>query len=252
MNKVGIIGEKVGMSSFYDESGICIPCSVVWSDGCRISQIKDIETDGYNSIQLSYGSKKIKNISKSVLGHLSKANIESSLILKEFRCFDISKISGLKRENENKNDVGESNQDNISDKNLDKNGSEENKNSKNNGLLGVKIKISDIFCEGDIVDVIGESKGKGFQGVVKRHGFSGVGGQTHGQHNRLRAPGSVGASSFPSRVFKGTRMAGKTGNKRVKVRNLKILKVLENENLIIIRGSIPGDTGNLILLERVF
>lgn len=108
----------------------------------------------------------------------------------------------------------------------------------------------DLFEEGDFVDVVGTSKGKGFQGVVKRHGFSGVGGQTHGQHNRLRAPGSLGASSFPSRVFKGMRMAGRMGGDRVKVQNLQILKVLTDKNLLIIKGSVPGAKGSYVLVEK--
>ncbi len=108
----------------------------------------------------------------------------------------------------------------------------------------------DSFAEGDFVDVIGTSKGKGFQGVVKRHGFAGVGGQTHGQHNRLRAPGSLGASSWPSRVFKGMRMAGRMGGDRVKVQNLQVLKVYSEQNLIVVNGSIPGAKGSYIILEK--
>ncbi len=115
--------------------------------------------------------------------------------------------------------------------------------------LGDIIKV-DLFLEGDIVDIIGTSKGKGFQGVVKRHGFGGVGGQTHGQHNRLRAPGSLGASSTPSRVFKGMRMAGRMGGDRVKVQNLEILKVLTDKNLLVIKGSVPGAKGSYILIEK--
>lgn len=115
--------------------------------------------------------------------------------------------------------------------------------------LGDVIKV-DEFSEGDYVDVVGTSKGKGFQGVVKRHGFSGVGGATHGQHNRLRAPGSLGASSWPSRVFKGMRMAGRMGGDRVKVQNLEVLKVITEKNLLIVKGSIPGAKGSYVLLEK--
>jgi large subunit ribosomal protein L3 len=115
--------------------------------------------------------------------------------------------------------------------------------------LGDVVNV-DLFAEGDFVDVVGTSKGKGFQGVVKRHGFAGVGGQTHGQHNRLRAPGSLGASSFPSRVFKGMRMAGRMGGDRVKVQNLEILKVLTDKNLLIIKGSVPGAKGSYVLVEK--
>jgi large subunit ribosomal protein L3 len=107
-----------------------------------------------------------------------------------------------------------------------------------------------IFTEGDFVDVIGTSKGKGFQGVVKRHGFAGVGESTHGQHNRQRHPGSIGACSFPARVFKGIRMAGRTGGSRVKGVNLQILKVVADQNLLIIKGSIPGYNGSTVIIER--
>lgn len=108
----------------------------------------------------------------------------------------------------------------------------------------------ELFSEGDYVDVAGTSKGKGFQGVVKRHNFSGVGGQTHGQHNRLRAPGSLGAASFPSRVFKGMRMAGQTGNQRVKVQNLRVIKVYPEKNVLVVSGSVPGAKGSYVIIEK--
>ena len=108
----------------------------------------------------------------------------------------------------------------------------------------------DIFSTGDFVDVVGTSKGKGFKGVVKRHGVSGVGMQTHGQHNRLRAPGSMGASSWPSRVFKGQRMAGQTGNVRVKVQNLEVVKVYPEQNLMVVKGSIPGAKGSFVIVDK--
>ena len=109
---------------------------------------------------------------------------------------------------------------------------------------------ADFFSEPDSVDVVGTSKGKGFQGVVKRHGFGGVGQSTHGQHNRLRAPGSVGACSYPAKVFKGMRMAGQTGNERVTVQNLQVIKVIPEHNLIMIKGSIPGSKGSIVLIEK--
>lgn len=115
--------------------------------------------------------------------------------------------------------------------------------------LGDTVDVS-IFEEGDFVDVVGTSKGKGFQGVVKRHGFSGVGGQTHGQHNRLRAPGSLGASSWPSRVFKGMRMAGRMGGDRVKIQNLQVLKVYAEQNLLVVSGSIPGAKGSYVIVDK--
>ncbi len=115
--------------------------------------------------------------------------------------------------------------------------------------LGDTITV-DIFNSGDFVDVVGTSKGKGFQGVVKRHGFGGVGMQTHGQHNRLRAPGSLGASSWPSRVFKGMRMAGHTGSERVKVQNLQVVKVYPEQNLLVVKGSIPGAKGSFVIVDK--
>ncbi len=115
--------------------------------------------------------------------------------------------------------------------------------------LGDTITV-DIFNEGDYVDVVGTSKGKGFQGVVKRHGFAGVGGTTHGQHDRLRAPGSIGASSYPSRVFPGMRMAGRTGGDRIKIQNLVIVKVLADRNLILVSGAVPGAKGSYLLIEK--
>ena len=115
--------------------------------------------------------------------------------------------------------------------------------------LGDTLTVADIFNGVQFVDVVGTSKGKGFQGVVKRHGFAGVGGQTHGQHNRLRHPGSLGASSWPSRVFKGMRMAGHTGNERVTVFNLEVIKVMPENNLIVVKGSVPGAKGSYVIVE---
>jgi large subunit ribosomal protein L3 len=115
--------------------------------------------------------------------------------------------------------------------------------------LGDTVSV-DIFEIGDYVDVVGTSKGKGFQGVVKRHGFGGVGMQTHGQHNRLRAPGSMGASSWPSRVFKGMRMAGQMGNERVKIQNLQVVKIYTEQNLLVVKGSVPGAKGSFVIVDK--
>ena len=116
--------------------------------------------------------------------------------------------------------------------------------------LGDTISASDVFAEGEFVDVVGTSKGKGFQGVVKRHNFAGVGQATHGQHNRLRAPGSIGAASYPARVFKGMRMAGQMGNVRVKTQNLQVVKVIAEKNLVLIKGAVPGFNGNFVIVEK--
>lgn len=116
--------------------------------------------------------------------------------------------------------------------------------------LGQTLVVTDVFVEGDFVDVVGTAKGRGFQGVVKRHGFGGVGGQTHGQHNRGRHPGSIGACSFPSRVFKGLRMAGRMGGNRVKVQNLRVLRVLPEQNLLVISGSVPGAKNSVVIIDK--
>ncbi|WP_375447718.1 50S ribosomal protein L3 [uncultured Fibrella sp.] len=116
--------------------------------------------------------------------------------------------------------------------------------------LGDTLLIGDVFGEGDFVDIVGTAKGRGFQGVVKRHGFGGVGGQTHGQHNRGRHPGSIGACSFPSRVFKGLRMAGRMGGNRVTVQNLKVLRVLPEQNLLVVSGSVPGAKNSFVIIEK--
>ena len=116
--------------------------------------------------------------------------------------------------------------------------------------LGDVLSVADVISDDTWVDVTGISKGKGFQGVVRRHGFGGVGGQTHGQHNRLRAPGSMGASSYPSRVFRGKRLAGRMGGERVKILNLKVIKVIAENNLILVKGSIPGPKGSYVIVEE--
>ena len=122
--------------------------------------------------------------------------------------------------------------------------------SFNSGLsMGDTLNV-DLFAEGDFVTVVGNSKGKGFQGVVKRHGFAGVGDATHGQHNRLRAPGSIGAASYPARVFKGMRMAGQMGNARVKVENLQVMRVMSEKNIMIVKGAVPGAKNSYIIIEK--
>ena len=167
---------------------------------------------GYQAVQLGYADKKEKNTSKPLQGHFKKASCTPKRKLVEFRNF------------------------------AEKVGQEVK--------LGQVIRVEDIFTVGEYVDAIGTSKGKGFQGVVKRHGFSGVGGRTHGQHNRERAPGSIGGASYPSRVFKGMKMAGRTGGQRVKVANLKVLKIFPEKNLIVINGAIPGPSNAHIILEK--
>lgn len=205
----GLLGKKIGMTSLFDASGKQIPCTVIEAGPCVVTQVKSIEKDGYDAIQLAFGEKKESHTTKPMKGHFAKANTTPKRYLAEFTRF------------------------------------EEGHKKKFGEVLDVTV-----FTEGEYVDVVGTSKGKGFQGVVKRHGFSGVGDKTHGQHDRLRAPGSVGASSYPSRLFKGLRMAGQTGNKRVKVQNLQIVKIFPEKNLLIVKGSVPGAKGSILKLER--
>ena len=205
----GLIGKKIGMTSIYDASGKIVPCTVLEAGPCVVTQVKTIEKDGYEAIQLGYEEKKEKRTSKSLKGHFAKAGTTPKKVLREFTRF----------EEGHKKSFGE--------------------------VLDVSI-----FVEGEFVDVSGISKGKGFQGVVKRHGFGGVGDSTHGQHNRLRAPGSLGASSWPSRVFPGMRMAGRTGGRKTKMINLQIMKIVKEKNLIVVKGSVPGPNGSYIIIER--
>ncbi len=205
----GLIGKKVGMISVFGADGKNIPCTVVEAGPCVVTQVRTVETDGYAAIQLAYDEKKEKQTSKALKGHFEKAGTTPKKKVVEFE----ADFAGEPK-------------------------------------LGDVLTVSDVFTEDvKFVDVVGTSKGKGFQGVVKRHGFAGVGGQTHGQHNRLRHPGSMGASSWPSRVFPGMRMAGHMGNERVKVFNLEVLKVIPENNLIVVKGSVPGAKGSYLIVE---
>ncbi len=203
----GLIGKKIGMTSVFSAEGKNIPCTVIEVGPCVVTQVKTVEKDGYDAIQLGFEDKKDKHTPAGEKGHFKKAGVSPKRHLAEFKGF------------------GDDYQ------------------------PGSEITV-DLFADAAFVDVIGTSKGKGFQGVVKRHGFGGVGQATHGQHNRLRAPGSIGACSYPAKVFKGTRMAGQMGNKRVTVQNLKVIKVIPEHNLLLLKGSIPGCKGSIVAIEK--
>lgn len=208
----GIIGRKVGMTSIFTPEGENVACTVIEAGPCVVTQVKNVETDGYRAVQLAFGDRKEKNTSKPLVGHFKKAGTTPKKDIVEFRDFR-KEFEGMVE-------------------------------------LGREIKVEEVFKEGDFLDAIGTSKGRGFQGVVKRHGFSGVGEATHGQHNRLRAPGSVGNASFASRVHKGKRMAGRMGNDRVKVLNLRVMRIVPDQNLIVISGSVPGAKNSTVILEK--
>jgi large subunit ribosomal protein L3 len=204
----GIIGRKKGMTAIFDAVGDQIACTVIEVEPNVVTQVKTMETDGYNAVQLGYGEKKEKHTTKSLRGHFDGASTTPKRFVCEMRDFDLEVSPGD------------------------------------------AISVGQVFEEGERVDIAGTSKGKGFQGVVKRHGFAGVGDATHGQHNRQRAPGSIGASSWPSRVFKGMRMGGQMGNVRVTVKNLRVVRVLEDQNLILIEGAVPGAKNGLVELRK--
>lgn len=208
----GIIGRKIGMTSIFGPGGENIACTVIEAGPCVVTQVKSEQTDGYRSVQLAFGEKKEKNTSKAALGHFKKANTTPKKNLVEFRDFS-AEFEGIAE-------------------------------------LGKEVRIQDVFAEGDFIDAVGTSKGKGFQGVVKRHGFNGVGGQTHGQHNRLRAPGSMGNASFASRVIKGKRLPGRMGTDRVTLTNLQVVKIVPEQNLIVISGSVPGAKNSTVILQK--
>lgn len=203
----GLIGRKVGMTSVFSADGKNVPCTVIEVGPCVVTQVKTIEVDGYEALQLGFVEKKDKHTTKPEKGHFDKAGVKPQRYLAEFKGFEGEHAAG-------------------------------------------ETLTVDFFAEDDFVDVIGTSKGKGFQGVVKRHGFGGVGQATHGQHNRLRAPGSIGACSYPAQVFKGMRMAGQMGNQRCTVQNLRVIKVLPENNLLMVKGSIPGSKGSIVLIQK--
>ena len=203
----GLIGKKIGMTSLYDEKGNNLACTIIEAGPCVVTQIKNEEKDGYNSVQLGFIDKRERNINKAELGHFKNAKTTPKSNLFEF------------------------------------------KNFENELSVGDVLKV-DHFIEGEFVDISGTSKGKGFQGVVKRHGFAGVGQSTHGQHNRLRAPGSIGAASYPARVFKGMKMAGQMGNEKVTVQNLKVIKVVPEKNLLVLKGCVPGHKNSIVTIRK--
>ena len=196
------------MTSVFSADGKNVPCTVIEVGPCVVTQVKNVEKDGYAAVQVGFQEAKEKNTSAPLLGHFKKAGTTPKRHLAEFTGFD---------------------------KELN---------------LGDTLSVSDVFADEDFVDVAGTSKGHGFQGVVKRHGFGGVGQMTHGQDDRQRKPGSIGACSYPAKVFKGVRMGGQMGGKRVTTQNLKVLKVIPEHNLLLIKGSVAGCKGSIVIVEK--
>ena len=203
----GLIAKKLGMSQIFDENGSVIPVTILQAGPCCITQIKTLDNDGYDAVQIAYGDKKEKNTNKPLEGHFKKAGVTPKKFLVEF---DI--VPGFDYE------------------------------------MGQVFNAS-IFKQGDSVKVTGTSKGRGFSGVMKRHGFGG-GPKTHGQREHPRSAGSIGQASDPSRVFKGVKMPGQYGNKKMTVENLKVVKIDTENNHIFVKGSVPGSNNGMVIVNK--
>lgn len=195
------------MMSVFSADGKNVPCTVIEAGPCAVTQVKTIEKDGYEAVQLGFQDQKESRVNAPLAGHFKKAGVTPKRHLAEFKGYETEL--------------------NLGD-----------------------VLTVDLFADTSYVSVTGTSKGKGFQGVVKRHNFGGVGQATHGQHNRARKPGSIGACSYPAKVFKGLRMGGQMGNARVTTHNLQVLKVIPERNLLVIKGSVPGYNGSIVIIEK--
>lgn len=204
----GMIGKKVGMTQVFDEQGTVIPVTVIQAGPCFVTQVRLADRDGYVAVQLGYGETKPKRLTKGQLGHLQKADLPALRHLREFRMPQGTDTA-----------VEE----------------------------GQEIKV-DVFEKGELIDVIGVSKGRGFAGTIKRHGFH-RGPKTHGQSDRMRSPGSIGMCAAPGRTLKGKRMSGRMGNDRVTIQNLELVVVDAEKNLLAVKGSIPGAKDSIVMIK---
>ncbi len=206
---ISLVGRKCGMTRVFTEDGVSVPVTVVEVLPNRVTQIKTLENDGYQALQITTGSRKRTRVTKPAAGHFAKANVEPGRGIWEFRINDADKL----------NDVA----------------------------LGAELK-ADRFAEGQWVDVTGTSKGKGFAGCIKRHHFAAQD-ATHGNSLSHRAPGSIGQRQSPGKVFKGKKMSGQLGNKRRTVQNLQVARIYADRNLILIRGAVPGAPGTDVIIR---
>jgi len=204
---LGLVGKKLGMTQRFVEGGNLVPVTVIETGPCTIVQVRSGERDGYHALQVGFGARREKNLSKAERNHMAKGGRSNFASLLEFRL----------REG-------------------------------GDWQVGQEIKLKDLFQAGDHVDVTGTSKGKGFQGVMKRHNFSGHR-ATHGTHESFRGPGSVGCRSYPGRIFKGKRMDGQMGQERTTTLNLRVVEVRADENLLMVRGAVPGAKGCQVVVR---
>ncbi|MBC8445604.1 MAG: 50S ribosomal protein L3 [Chloroflexi bacterium] len=202
-----ILGRKVGMTQIFNERGEAVPVTVIEAGPCYVAQVKTLERDGYEAVQLGFEEVKPQRVSGGERGHLARNELPALRHLREFRLLEVEGIEE-----------------------------------------GQRV-LADVFEVGDRVDVVGASKGRGFTGVVKRYGFGG-GPKTHGQSDRQRAPGSIGAGATPGRVWKGQRMPGRMGGVRVTAQDLRVELVDADRNLLAVRGSVPGAKGGLLVIKR--
>ena len=207
---LGILGKKVGMTNTYNEKGEFTPVTLIEAGPCYIAQIKTAEKDKYNSVQLTFDKKREKIFTKAQLGHFKKLGVPPCKFTKEFRLTD-QEVKDLK--------------------------------------AGQEIKASALFKAGDTVNAVGTSKGKGYQGVMKRHNFSGAP-AGHGTHEFFRHGGSIGGR-FPQHTVKGRKMAGHMGSEKTTVRNLKVVEIIDDKNLLVVKGSIPGANNSYVIIEKV-
>lgn len=209
-----IIGIKINQSQSFTLDGKRIPVTFIQAGPCIVVNMKTQDKDGYNAVQLGYGQRRVITVTKPVIGNLKKAGLEKNppRFLKEVYVSDLSSLNNLEP--------------------------------------GMEIKVGEVFTAGNTVQITGISKGKGFQGVVKRHHFRG-GPRTHGQSDRERAPGSIGSTTTPGRVYKGKRMAGRMGSDQVTVKNLKVVAVDQEKNILTISGLVPGGRNSLLMIKKV-
>jgi large subunit ribosomal protein L3 len=203
----GLIGRKIGMTQFYNAEGNVIPVTVIETGPCVVVQKKEMAKDGYNALQVGFGSKKAQRVNKPMQGHMAKAGKGAFEVVREFRLSDVSAYE-----------------------------------------IGQEIKVADLFKAGDRIAVSGISKGHGFSGVIKRWSFAGFPG-SHGTHEYFRHGGSIGNRSYPGRVRKGKKMAGHWGNEKVSVQNLEVVDIRPEENLMLVRGAVPGAKRGVVVLR---
>lgn len=204
----GLIGRKIGMSQIFAEDGTLVPVTVIQTGPCTVVQKKTQQKDGYTALQLGFGLRKPKRVTKPVLGHCKASGAEPFVVLREFRT--------------NESDQYE---------------------------VGSQITADQIFQSGQRVDVTGRTKGRGYAGVMKRHSFGGFP-KSHGTHEYFRHGGAIGNRSYPGKIFKGKRMAGQYGNDRTTTQNLQVVAIRPEENLVLIRGSVPGSRGGIVIVRK--